>query len=69
MMAQIGKQTILVHIFSIISRSKGNQALKFGQLIEYNMSNMFLKISKTYVVVKLFPEPFLKNRNCAYLDK
>ena len=26
-----------------ISRKKGNQAIKFGQLIEYNMRNIFLE--------------------------
>ena len=29
----------------IISRSKGNQATKFGQLIEYNMRNIFVEKS------------------------
>ena len=43
MMSQIGKQTIAVCILPIISRSKGNQTLRFGQLIEYNKSNIFLK--------------------------
>ena len=41
---QIGKQTIATQIFPNISRSKGNQASKFGQLIEYNMGNIFLAI-------------------------
>ena len=27
---------------SIMSRSKSNQTMKFGQLIEYNMRNIFL---------------------------
>ena len=33
-----------------ISRSKGNQAMKFGRLIEYNMRNIFLEkiIHKTW---------------------
>ena len=26
-----------------ISRSKGNQAMKFGQVIEYNMRNIFIE--------------------------
>ena len=30
-----------VHIFPNISKSKGNQTIKFGQLIEYNMRNTF----------------------------
>ena len=29
------------HILPIISRSKGDQTIKFGQLIEYNMRNVF----------------------------
>ena len=36
-MSQPGSQTIAIYIFTNISRSKGNQAMKFGQLIEYNM--------------------------------
>ena len=30
-----------------ISRIKGNQTVKFGQLIEYNMRNIFLEKSYT----------------------
>ena len=41
------KQAIAIQILSNISRSKGNQALKFGQLIDYNMRNIFLKKSYT----------------------
>ena len=29
-----GKQTMTIHILTNISRSKGNQTMKFGQLIE-----------------------------------
>ena len=36
------KQTITTHILANILRSKGNQTMKFGQLIEYNMRNIFL---------------------------
>ena len=36
--------------------------MKFGQLINYNMRNIFLEKSQN-VVEKLFPGPFLKNRN------
>ena len=42
MMSQTGKQTIRTHILPNISRSKGNQTMKFGQLIEYNVRNIFL---------------------------
>ena len=39
MKSQPGQQTILIHILSNISRSKGNQTMKFGQSIEYNMKH------------------------------
>ena len=37
MTSQPKKQTVAIHILPNISRSKGNQAMKFDQLIEYNM--------------------------------
>ena len=36
-------QTIAIHILPNISQSKGNQTMKFGQLIEYNRKNIFLQ--------------------------
>ena len=36
-----------MHILPNISRSKGNQTMKFDQLIEYNMRNIFLEKSYT----------------------
>lgn len=41
-MSQTG-QIITKHKLYNTGRSKGNQAMKFGQLIEYNMSNVFLE--------------------------
>ena len=41
MTSQTGKQTITIHILPDISRSKGNQTMVFGQLIEYSMRNIF----------------------------
>ena len=41
-----------------ILRSKGNQVVKNGQLMEYNLRNIFLEKSYTNVVEKLFPDPF-----------
>ena len=35
--------TIAIHILLNISRSKGNQTMKFGRLIEYNMRKIFLE--------------------------
>ena len=43
MPSQPGKQTLAIHVFPNISGSKGNQTIKFGRLIEYNMRNIFLK--------------------------
>ena len=43
MTSQPGYKTIAIHILTNISRSKDNQAMKFGQLIEYNLRNIFLK--------------------------
>ena len=45
MTSQPGKQTIAIYILPNISRSKGNQAMKSGHLIEYNMKNIFLEKS------------------------
>ena len=39
MTSQIRKQAIKIYILLNISRSKGNQAMKFGQLIEYHTEN------------------------------
>ena len=36
---------ITMHILPSVSRSKGNQAMKFGQLIKYNLRNVFLQKS------------------------
>ena len=41
MTSQPGFQTNAIHILPNISQSKGNQAMKFGQLIEYNKRNFF----------------------------
>ena len=35
--------------------------MKFGQLIEYNMRNIFLENDTQIVVEKLVPDPFLEN--------
>ena len=35
-------QTIAINILPNISRSKDNQTIKFGQLVEYDMTNTFL---------------------------
>ena len=43
MTSQSGKQIITMNILANISRNKSNQTIEFGQLIEYNVRNIFLK--------------------------
>ena len=43
MTSQPGLQTIAIHILPNISQDKGNQTMKFGQLIEYNNRSIFLQ--------------------------
>ena len=47
MTSQPGYQTIAIHIFPNILRSKYNQTMKFGPLIEYNTRNIFVEKSYT----------------------
>ena len=42
MMSQAAQQTTEIHILLNIWQGKLNQTMKFGQLIEYNMNNIFL---------------------------
>ena len=58
MTSQPGLQTMAIHTLPNISRSKGNQTMKFNQLIEHNMRN-----HTQNVLEKLFPDPYLKNQN------
>ena len=53
-----GEQTIVIHMLRNISRSKGNQTIKFGQLIECSIRNIFLKKSYTKCDGKSSPRPF-----------
>ena len=57
MTSETGQQIITIHKLPNISRSKGNQAIKFGKLIEYNVGNIFLQNS--YEAGKLVPDLFL----------
>ena len=55
-----GKKAITIHILPNISRSKGNQTMKFGQLIEYIMGNIFLEKSNTKFGGETIPRRFFK---------
>ena len=47
MTSQTRQQIITIHILPNISRSKDNQTMKFGQLIDYKMKMIFLEKSCT----------------------
>ena len=57
MLSQTAKQKITIYIWLNISRGKGNQVMKFGQL-KYNMKNHTQTVEE-----KLVLDPFLKNQN------
>ena len=43
MTPQPGKQSIAIHILPNVSRSKGNQKMKFGHLTEHNQGHIVLQ--------------------------
>ena len=47
MTSQPGLEINVIHIMPSILRSKGSQTMKFAQLIDYNMRNIFLQKSET----------------------
>ena len=53
---------ITIPILPNISRNKGNQTIKFGQLIEYIKWEIFKNITWN-IVEKLVPDPILKTQN------
>ena len=58
MTSQTGKQTIVIHVLPNILRNNDNQAIKFSQLREYNMKNIFLKKSYRKCGGETSPRPF-----------
>ena len=50
----------IIHILPNISRSEGNQTMKFGQLMECNMRNIFLEKSFTKYGGEASPRRFSK---------
>ena len=70
MTTQPGKKTTAIHILPNISRSKGSQTMKFSQLIEYNMKNIFLEKSYTKCGEETIPRSFFKKSKFnIYLDQ
>ena len=60
MTSEPGKQTIAIHILPNILRREANQAMKFGQLTEYNMRNIFLEKPYTKCAEESIPRTFSK---------
>ena len=54
MTLQPGQQTFAIHMLPNISRSKGNQTMKYGQLIKYNI--FFLESHTQNETEKLVPD-------------
>ena len=59
MTSQPQKQTTTIHILPNISRSKGNQAMNFGQLTEYNVKKYYFKNHAENKDGRLVPGLFL----------
>ena len=58
MTSQPGKQTIVIHVLPNILRNRDNQAMKLGQLREYNMKNISLEKPYTKCGGETSPRPF-----------
>ena len=64
MTLHFGQQIITIHILSNISRSKDNHTMKFGQLIEYKMRNIFFfEMPYKKYGEEASPRPVSKNKN------
>ena len=55
MTSETGKPTVAIHILSNTSRSKGNQTMKLGQLIDITCEISFLKRHAENVAGRLVP--------------
>ena len=60
MTSQRAKRATAIHMLPSISRSKGNQTMKFGHSIEYNTRNIFLGKSHPKCDRETTPRPFPK---------
>ena len=68
--SQPGKRAKAINILPNISRSKDNHRMKFRQLIEYNIGNIFVEKSYTKCGGGTIPRPFSKNQNrvCLWIE-
>ena len=58
MTSQPDYKTTVIHILLNVSRNKGNQTMKFRQLIKYNMRNIILEKSYAKCGGETSPRPF-----------
>ena len=58
--------TIILYILPNISQSKDNQTVKFGQVIEYNKRNIFIKNHAQNEAGGLVPDLFLCFKKVLY---
>ena len=65
-MAQPSQQTIAIYILTNIPNRKGNQTMKLGQLLEYNMRNIFLEKSCTKCGRETIPRTFKDIHQCIH---
>ena len=68
MTSQPGKQTITIHILPNISGSKGNQTIKSGKLIEYNIRTIFPEKSFSKFGGETIPRPFSKKSKIKHIS-
>ena len=59
MTSQLGLETVTIHVFPNISRSKGNQTMKVARVIKYQNRNIFLRKSCTKKAGRLVPDLFV----------
>ena len=61
LVSQTGQQIFTIYILLNISRSKDNQTMNFGQLVEYKIGNIFLEKNHAQNLVgKLVLDVFYK---------
>ena len=63
MTSEIGQQIITIHTLPNILKSNGKQTMTFGQLMEYNMKNIFLEKLYTKCGREASRRSFYKNQN------
>ena len=68
MTSQTSKQTIVIYVLPNIVRNKDNRAIKFGQLREYNMKNIFLEKPYTKIGGETSPRPFSKKAKIEHIS-